>query len=259
MFEESLRTICAWASAVDGADSVLAAIELAVKSSSSLPTEVAEAIYELDNEMSVGRQATNDRLEMTFRGLEQHRAYKILERLSLNSAQTTRRRLAEELKVTPERVRQLERSGKQLLETHSDPCDSVLGRVARRLRWLLGTLARVEERDAALQAIGGGVLSKPSRAAAMMTLAGYKTQDQWIVDDAIPNLTAAVLEVLTKRGPVALEIAREHLSRLGIRTELQSLWIADQPDFRVVDDNVIRTPMDPVDAALTLVANHGSR
>jgi hypothetical protein len=107
------------------------------------------------------------------------------------------------------------------------------------LRDRLGSVARPHELDDALAAIDvdSRVLPShlPHRSALLLRLGEYRVTGDWILDREIEDLTSAVLAAALSKHSADVNAVARHLSRLGVREEMQLPWLASRRGFQVID------------------------
>jgi hypothetical protein len=183
-------------------------------------------------------------LARAFEELESRRDFEVLRRRELLPGEApTLAAVASELGVTAERIRFMQTSIRRALVRHAQEEYRPIWAAAEAVRARLGAVSRPHEPDLAFEAIDpDGVAlraSSPHRGALLLLLADYRISGEWVLGLDIESLTRIVLLGLDDDEEGAdLEAVRRHLSRLGIREEIQLPWIAHQHGFRIFDGRV---------------------
>jgi len=151
--------------------------------------------------------------------------------------------LAAELGVAKQRISQRQVAFERLLSKRMQEKGWPIRVAAEELRDHLGAVARPNELETACAAIDPDGQALPTslshRRALLLRLRGYRTSEQWILDFDIEGLTRAVLIDLAGRDADLEEVGR-HLSKIGVREEIQLPWIVEQKGFRLIDGALVR-------------------
>ncbi len=256
-----LETLTRWAICIANVTTIGAALELAA--SRVLPEDVAEAFDALQGASleSLPGEGSNvaaafDLLWAQCGGERQQEIFR--RRISFHAP--TLRELGNELSLTPERVRQLQKAaeGKVSAALQRQGCAEIRWRAAQ-LHQELGTAiswASASTRQALNAATRGILQDSATSEAALLWLAGpYRLDEQtgWVFSEKEyllgevgpgseigPPPRASLLNAVTSDdGVVNLEAARSHAAKAGLVVAAVDEWIALCP-FREFDDILVR-------------------
>jgi hypothetical protein len=110
------------------------------------------------------------------------------------------------------------------------------------LQGRLGSIARSGELVDTFAALDdNGALSshRPHRQALLLQLGKYRITDEWILGPDIERLTEVLLATLVNDRSGDLDAIGRHLSRLGVREELQLAWLISRHDYRIVAGQLV--------------------
>jgi hypothetical protein len=152
--------------------------------------------------------------------------------------------VAADLGISPERVAHCEKTVRGMLEKQMRKKQSALSSAAAYLQERLGALVRPQELDRALIELDPADTAfpedMPHRRALLLSLAGFRSSAEWVVDVEIEGIVEALLKGLTESGPADLDGIDRQLARLGIQEELRLPWIVSHPGFQVADGRLAR-------------------
>jgi hypothetical protein len=188
--------------------------------------------------------ATPESLVVAFEELEAKRGFEIFARRRLSGDnRPTVRALAADRGLSRSRVGQLEVAIQRLLSKSMRTVGWPIRVAVEDLQGHLGSVARPEELKTAFSAVdpGGRALPAylPHRRVLLLQLGGYRVSKEWVLGPNIESITTCVLEAVVKDGTAGLDTVGRHLSRFGIREELQLPWILSRHGFRIVDGAVV--------------------
>jgi hypothetical protein len=188
-------------------------------------------------------------LARAFEELERTPGFDVLKRLQLDPGKTPRlAALAAERSVSKQRVGQMQVAIQRLLTRRMRDSDWPIGVSAEAIRDRLGAVAQTEDLDGAFTAIDPDRIALPAvlphRRILLLQLADYRISGQWALGPDIESLTRVVLEALADSESADLGTVGRHLSRLGVREEVQLPWIVYQWGFRILDGEVLRLSED---------------
>jgi hypothetical protein len=184
-------------------------------------------------------------LSRAFEDLEQAPGFDVLMRRELNpGAPPAQAVIAAEKGISGQRVSELQATvGKRLARQMRD-ASWPIRMAAEKIRERLGALARTDELDGAFAALDpdGSTLPAafPHRRALLVRLADYRISGEWVLGPDIESLTHVVLSAVADSESANLDAAGRHLSRLGVREEVQLRWIVSQWGFRIIDGELVR-------------------
>ncbi|MGV1048849.1 MAG: hypothetical protein ACOYD4_10050 [Solirubrobacterales bacterium] len=195
-----------------------------------------------------GALAAEDRfrnLARAFEDLEQAPGFDVLRRRQFDPGQPPKlTMIAAELGVSPQRASELQATIRRLLARQMRNGDWPIRFAAEEIRERLGAVARTEEIKGALAAIDpdGSAMpaALPHRHMLLLHLAEYRISGEWVLAPDIESLTRVVLDALADSASADLDAVGRHLTRLGVRDELQLPWIVCQLGFQIVDGELRR-------------------
>jgi hypothetical protein len=184
-------------------------------------------------------------LALAFEELEKMPSFDVLKRRQLDPGKApSLAALAAERGLSKERIRQMQATIRGLLESQTRDDFRPIRVAAEAIRDRLGAVARTGELDAVFAAFDPAGIALPAvlphRRVLLLQLADYRASGQWTLGPDIESLTRVVLETLADSESTDLGTVGRHLSRLGVREELQLPWIVHQWGFRIVDGRVLR-------------------
>lgn len=175
-------------------------------------------------------------LAAAFEKLEGQAAFETFRQRRLEHPPAHVRTLATELQVSPQLIYAREATIERALASGMRDKEWPIRIAVEKLRDHLGSVAHPQELGDAWAAIDADSRALPSdqphRTALLLRLGEYRVTDHWILDRDIEELTRIVLA--TALGKDVDAVAR-HLSRLGVREELQLPWLASRHGFRIID------------------------
>jgi len=159
-------------------------------------------------------------------------------------ANPTQSEVASDLGIPPERVAHYEKTIRVMLEKQMRKKQSALLAATVYLRERLGALARPQELNRALGELDPADTAfpedMPHRRMLLLSLAGFHSGAEWVVDVEIAGIVDALLKGLTESGPVDLDVIDRQLARLGFREGLRLPWIVSRPGFEVANGRLVR-------------------
>ncbi|MGN6217398.1 MAG: helix-hairpin-helix domain-containing protein [Solirubrobacterales bacterium] len=177
-----------------------------------------------------------------FEKLESMGAFETFKRRRLENPASPARALATELQVSIQLIYAREATIERALASGMRKEEWPIRIAVEELRARLGSVARPQDLDEAKAVIDVDSRALPNhsahRLALLLKLGEYRVTDQWILDRDIEELTRVVLEALSKPSADIDDVGR-HLSRLGVREELQLPWLASRYGFEIVDGRLI--------------------
>jgi Bacterial RNA polymerase, alpha chain C terminal domain len=184
-------------------------------------------------------------LSSAFADLERAPGFTVFKQRQLESEEgPTLKEAAAKLGISGSRVGQKEAAIRALLSRRMRDSEWPIRLAAERLQRCLGSVAHRAELIDALAEVDGdeGALfdALPHRSALLLWLSGYRVAGEWVLGPDIEDLTTTVLRALTERGLASVDQVGQHLSRLGVREELQLPWILSQYGFRILDGELMR-------------------
>ena len=194
-----------------------------------------------------GRTDRGRDLVLAFEDLEGSPGFDVLRRRSLEDTgeRPSQARLAGELGVAKQRISQKQVAIERLLARRMGEADWPIRVAAEEVRGRLGAVARPTELEGAFLAVDpdGRALSPslPYRRGLLLQLAAYRTTEEWVLGPDIESLTRIVLTASVEGDHADLDAVGRHLSRLGVREEMQLPWILGQWGFRLIDGKVVRS------------------
>lgn len=183
-------------------------------------------------------------LALAFEELEAKRGFEIFARRWLaGDKRPTVRALAAERGLSPSRIGQIDAAIQGLL-SKSMRRDGWPIRVAvEDLQGHLGSVARSEELTAAFSEVDPDGKALPDhmsqRRVLLLHLGGYRVSNEWILGPNIESITTVILEAVARDGTTDLDTVSRHLSRFGVRADLQLPWIVSRHGFRIIDGELV--------------------
>lgn len=246
---DALRDVAAWACAEHGASSLSEALELA--DAEPKPREVREALQrlaEVDVASFARTRLSSYDLEQAFVELEStvgERAWGIYVRRKLTEGKPpTLDDLGRELRVTRERIRQLEVQAREAVDQVARMPDSIINRAALRVGRSLGAVAQLGRATTAIQAVdphNKAFRAHPERARLILNLAGpYQRAGDWLVRAGMDAEIARALDEVMADGPVPVESVLTILSDHDVRPEVREAWLADSARYRRLGYELVR-------------------
>lgn len=240
-----LLALSAWGASTRGTRGAVAAILAAAETDEDLPPQVTRAMRTL-RRIGESEEQSLSSLGHAFHELEETPGFIVFTR---RCDETLARRpaleeFARELGVSRSRVGQIEASFKQRLERQMREPDWPIRLAAEELRDRLGAVARRDELDRAFAELDPGQVLKPGvhqqRRALLLWLCNYRVGDEWVLGPDIESLTDIILTSVADGEQTDLDAASRHLARLGVREELQLVWILSRSGFRIIDGQIVR-------------------
>jgi len=198
---------------------------------------------------ALGRREHQRRLSDAFDEIERATGFEVFRRRKLDPGESpSQSEVAAALGLKPEQVPHYERAiGKKLTRQMGDK-DSRLSVAVAALKDGIGVLARPQDLESTLAAIDPleRAMSKdaPQRRALLLLLAGYRMTDDWVIDVEIAEIVDGLLKGLTETGPADLDAVDRLLARLGVQKDLRLSWVVAQPDYRIVEQKLVRVGGD---------------
>lgn len=185
-------------------------------------------------------------LASAFERLEGMTAFEIFRQRRLDDDPPSVRTLATRLNVSTQLIYAKEDRIERALASRMREDDWPIRIAVEEMRTRLGSVARPQDLDDAQAAIGGesGALPShlPHRLSLLLKLGGYYVTREWILDRDIEALTNAVVAAALRNSSGDVDAVGRHLSRLGVREELQLPWLAGRPGYRIVDGRLLALP-----------------
>lgn len=180
-----------------------------------------------------------DRLEGAFEKLESMASFEPFKQRRLEEPPARARTLAAQLQVSTQLIYAREGALERALASRMRDEEWPIRIAVEQLRARLGSVARPRELDDALAAIDVDSRALPGhlphRVALLLRLAEYRVTDDWVLDRDIDELTGAVLAAALRADFADVDAVARHLSRLGVREELQLPWLASRHGFQIID------------------------
>lgn len=191
------------------------------------------------------RPNSPDDLARAFVELEQTPYFDVLKRRQLDPGNAASGAvLAAERGVSKQRVSKIQVTVRERLAKQMQDPDWPIGVAVEAIRDRLGAVAQTEEVNCALEAIDPHGIALPAamphRRVLLLELAEYRVMGEWALGPDVEQLTRVVLEAVADAEAADLRSVGRHLSRLGVREEVQLRWILHQWGFRIVDGEVRR-------------------
>lgn len=182
-------------------------------------------------------------LAAAFEQLEGLAAFETFRQRRLEHPPAHVRTLATELQVSKQLIYAREATVERALASGMRNEEWPLRIAVEELRDRLGSVARPQELDDAWAAIDADSRALPSdlphRTALLLRLGDYRVTDHWILDRDVEELTRIVLAAALSKDSADVDAVARHLSRLGVREELQLPWLASRHGFRIIDGSLI--------------------
>lgn len=183
-------------------------------------------------------------LALAFEELEARRNFDVFARHQLSEgSKPTVRALGVERGVSGGRIQEMVSVIGRLLSKSMNDREWPIRIAVDGLQDHLGSVARPKELPAAFAAVdpsGRGLPeTMPHRRILLLQLSDYKVSGEWVLGPNIENITTVVLEAVVRDGAADLDTVSSHLSRFGIREELQLPWILSRHGFRIIDSEVV--------------------
>jgi hypothetical protein len=189
------------------------------------------------------KRAGLDGLAGAFEKLEGMAAFDTFKRRCLDNPPARAKTLAAELRVSTQLIYAREATIERVLAAGMRDEDWPVRIAVEKLHAHLGSVARPQELDDVRTAIDGACRALPShvphRLALLLRLGEFRVTDQWILDRDIEDLTSTVLAAALANGSADVDAVGRHLSRLGVREELQLPWLASRHGFRIIDGRLV--------------------
>lgn len=181
-----------------------------------------------------------------FERLESIASFEPFKQRRLKDPPAHARTLATQLQVSTQLIYAREGAVERTLASRMRNEEWPIRIAVEQLRARLGSVARPRELDDALAAIDVDSQALPDhlphRVALLLRLGEYRVTDHWVLDRDIEELTSAVLTAALRADFADVEAVARHLSRLGIREELQLPWLASRHGFQIIDGRLSLEP-----------------
>lgn len=206
----------------------------------------------LQNRLAAASAAINPQdLLSAFEDLEQAPGFDVVKRRQLDPGRPPALAVvAAERGISSQRASALQATFRKRLARQMQDDRWPIRVAAEEIRERLGALARTDELDGAFATIDpdGSTIPEafPHRRALLLQLADYRISGEWVLGPDIESLTRVVLSVVVDSESANLDAVGRHLSRLGVREELQLRWIVSRWGFRVIDGELVRWAEDDV-------------
>lgn len=156
--------------------------------------------------------------------------------------------VAAALGLKPEQVPHYERAISEKLARQMRDEGSRLSVAVAALHDGIGVLARPSDLDRTLATIDplerAMPRDAPQRRALLLSLAGLRVTEDWVIDAEIEEIMDCLLKGATEAGPASLDVIDRQLGRLGMRKEFRLPWVVSRSGFSVAEQKLMRADDD---------------
>jgi hypothetical protein len=187
------------------------------------------------------KPASSEGLVDAFEKLEGLAAFETFRQRQLDDDPPSVRDLAMRLGVSTQLIYEKEARIERVLASRMREDDWPIRIAVEEMRERLGSVASLRDLDEAREAIDSRALPShlPHRVPLLLKLGSYQVKGEWVLDHDIEALTGAVLAAALGNSSDDVDAVARHLSRLGIREELQLPWLTSRHGFKIVDGRLI--------------------